>query len=419
MINNTNMAYYFLMCCPDTPVLALTASADMASRDRVTKILHMEGAKRVIVSPNRSNIRLGLTSHPRNEKLYCLDWIVDEVRSKATAMAPIIIYCSAYASVGNLFAHLKAELKDDAWLGRDPEKKLKNLLIGMFTHITYPENKDNVIRSLSGQGNCRVVVATTALGMGLNFPNVSHVVMFGAPDDTESIVQMAGRAGRNGQQSHAVLITTKQSVKVDKVVKEVIKTAKHGCFRKALYSPFEENTQSHEPGHLCCTFCHTSCSCNAPGVCVEPLPSYERPKKVFVPVRSREVTDTQRALIKDKLERYKNDLVADKPYLFTSQTLCTGFSDDLIVAVLQKCAHIFDLDYIVTHLPVVSHRHARDILQMIADVFHDIEDMPPVLPEEASFCEPDMYYRGYFDEKDEDSELESDEDSNSSSGDES
>ena len=419
MINNKNMAYSFLVCCPDTPVLALTASADMASRDRVIKILHMEGAKRVTVSPNRSNIRLGLTSHPKKEKLYCLDWIVDEVRSKATAMAPIIIYCRTYPSIGNVFAYLKAELKDDAWLGRDPEKKLENLLIGMFTHNAYQENKDNVISSLSGQGNCRVVVATTALGMGLNFPNISHVVMFGPPDDTESIVQMAGRAGRNGQQSHSVLITTKQSIKVDKVVKEVIKTAKDGCFRKALYSPFEENTQSLEPGHLCCTFCHTSCSCNAPGVCVEPLPCYERPKKVFAPVRSREVTDTQRTLIKDMLNKYKNDLVADKPYLFTSQTLCTGFSNELIVAVLQKCAHIFDLDFIVTHLPVVSRKHAMHILQVITDVFHDIEDMPPALPEEASFCEPDLYYRGYFDEKDEDSDCESNEDSNSSSDDES
>ena len=401
-------------------MLALTASADMGSRDRVIKILHMDGAKQVIVSPNRTNIRLGLASAPR-EQLQSLDWIVDDVRAKTTSMTPTIIYCRSIPACGEVFRHLRLKLGEELWLDKDPDHKIDNQLVGIFHSRTLPYNKDHVIKSLNGQGNCRVVVATTALGMGLNFPNISHVVMYGAPEDPEDIVQQVGRAGRNGLPSHAVLYKTKHHNPVDISVKELIKTGTKGCFRKALYGKFERNTQSVVPGHLCCTFCHTTCSCVADGAasnsCVEPLPSYELKKKMNVPVKARVVTRSHKLLIKDMLEKYKNDLVAGHPYLFTSQAACTGFSSQLIDAVLKDCAHIFDLDYIDNHLPVFSPQHARYILQVIHDVFHDIKDMPPASPQEDSFCEPDIYYRGYFDKADDNADCESNLDSSSSSDD--
>ena len=229
------------MSCSGTPVLALTATADLASRNRVIKILHMAGAKRVIVSPHRSNIRLGLASTPKRE-LKCLDWIVDDVGANAAAMAPIIIYCHSYDVIGQVFAHFERELGEDLWLNKDPENKIENLLVGMFTAKTRPYNRDHVIKSMNGNGNCRVVIASTALGMGLNFPNISHVVMYGPPADTEDIVQQVGRAGRNGLPSHAILYTAKQTRHVDTAVKELLKEGKKGCIRKALYSQFEENT---------------------------------------------------------------------------------------------------------------------------------------------------------------------------------
>ena len=411
---NMSCFIFLSLSSSDTPVLALTATADMKSRDRVTKLLHMEKAKRVIVSPNRRNIRLGLVPTTRLEKTQCLDWIVDEVRAKAASMAPIIIYCRALQALGEVFLYLKAELGEDAWLNRDPEHKADTQLIGMFHSDTFKHLKDRVISSLHGQGNCRVVVATTALGMGVNFQNISHVVIFGPPSDTEAIVQQVGRAGRNGLQAHAVLYNTKQSIRVDKAVREVVKTGKTSCFRKALYGEFEENTESVQPGHLCCTFCHKSCSCAAPGACAEPLPNYELPKKVFVPVKSREVTKAHKTLIKDMLEKYQKDLLANKPYLFTSQAACTGFSSQLIDAVLVNCEHIFDLGYIVKYLPVFGRKHARHILQVMYDAFHDIDDMPPPFPQKDDFTS-DMYYSGYFDQEDNYADFESNKESLSSS----
>ena len=103
----------------------------------------------------------------------------------------------------------------------------------MFHSKTLPQNKERVLASMSGEGNCRIVVATTALGKGLHFPNVSHVVMYGAPGDLETILQQAGRAGRHGQPSRAILYNTGQNHKVDEVVKELLAVGKTTCFRKA------------------------------------------------------------------------------------------------------------------------------------------------------------------------------------------
>uniref|UniRef100_A0A8C6S960 DNA 3'-5' helicase n=1 Tax=Neogobius melanostomus TaxID=47308 RepID=A0A8C6S960_9GOBI len=214
-----------------TPIMALTASADVQSRARVIKQLHLEKAVTLIESPNRSNIRLGLT-HIRGPHLDCMDWIVQEVKEMGITMSPVLIYY--------------------CWVGRDPIK-------------TLPQNKTRVLSSLSGEGNCKVVVATTALGMGLNFPNISHVVMYGVPEDIEAIVQEIGRAGRNGEQSHAVIYCIKQYTKVDQVVKELLNSKRHGCFRKALYSHFDEQATAVMPGHQCCTYCHSVCQCNPEG----------------------------------------------------------------------------------------------------------------------------------------------------------
>jgi ATP-dependent DNA helicase RecQ len=54
-------------------------------------------------------------------------------------------------------------------------------------------------------GSIRVVVATTAFGMGIDKANVRLVALVNYPDSLESYVQMVGRAGRDGQPSETVL----------------------------------------------------------------------------------------------------------------------------------------------------------------------------------------------------------------------
>uniref|UniRef100_A0A8C6U030 DNA 3'-5' helicase n=1 Tax=Neogobius melanostomus TaxID=47308 RepID=A0A8C6U030_9GOBI len=321
-----------------TPILALTASG--SNRHSDTPQLHLDNAMVLTESPNRFNIRLGV-QNISGSSLDSLDWIVEEIKGKGLSLSHILIYCRT--------------LKD-SWVDRDPEHKLENMLIGMFHSKTLQQNKSHVLSSFSGEGNCRVVVATTALGMGLHFPTVSHVVLYGVPEDVEAIVQEIGRAGRNGAQSHAVVYCIKQHKNVGHTVK--LNSSQSTCFRKALYGHFDKDPCSVLPGHLCCTYCHLKCVCQPDG-CKEPLPLYEQPRSnASVFTKSREVTDDDRVLLRDLLEQYQDSLLHETTHLCTSKTACTGFGEELIEAVIEHSSRIFEVSYITSHLPVFAYKHA-------------------------------------------------------------
>ena len=76
-------------------------------------------------------------------------------------------------------------------------------------------NAEKDLRQISWRKDrVRVMVATNAFGMGIDKPDVRLVIHFNMPDSLEAYFQEAGRAGRDGKTSYAVLLYNKQDIKM-------------------------------------------------------------------------------------------------------------------------------------------------------------------------------------------------------------
>ena len=101
----------------------------------------------------------------------------------------------------------------DALYEPDKPHHSSNRVVGIYHAHTHSKYKERVLSSFKSlSGTIRVVVATTALGMGVNFPDVKYIVHAGLERSLVDYIQAAGRAGRNGTMAtswHSVQQTLK------------------------------------------------------------------------------------------------------------------------------------------------------------------------------------------------------------------
>lgn len=383
-----------------TPVLALTATATQQTKEMIINSLALrKDTAYIFMSPNRPNIYLHKVQVTKNVSV-SFEWLIDIIKAKCTSTPKTIIYCKSQKDCGRLFCHFKTELGASAFA--TSEQTSCNMVIGMFHHNTLQKHKDRVFDSLFAlDGICRVVFATTALGMGVNIRDVRMVIHYGPPRHIDDFIQEIGCAGRDMNPSKAILLFNGNHLRqCDESVLQYA-SSKNQCLRKILLQEFDNNATDLKDinSHKCCSICHTKCQCTGDSCDAEMLNVVSKQvKSNLTNQRSRKVSLEQKELLKELLTDHQGYLASQCNCYFLPPESTTGFTTELINAVVKKSKYIFNVNDLKDLVPIYKEEHAMDILFMIKDVFGDVEVNPysAVSTVESVTFKYDLEYGGEF-----------------------
>ena len=199
-------------------IVALTATAPQENRAVLCKLLGMKKQDIYTHDLNRENIILlredcrGLTLKQRLGRInYNIKKYMRDGRT--------VIYCATRRYCDIVYNYLS---------DRFPGQVTK-----CHGFMDMPHREKHELQFIKGKK--RIMVATTAFGMGVDVPDIRLVLHFNLPLSTIDYYQQIGRAGRDGNTSHAVMLYHPDDIELNtSLVKQQENPSVQGWLEKRL-----------------------------------------------------------------------------------------------------------------------------------------------------------------------------------------
>ena len=165
----------------DAPVIALTATATLEVANDIMEKLRFREKNLLKSSFERPN----------------LSYIVRKCEDK---LGQLLGICNGVPGTGIVYVRSRNKTEELA------AALTAAGITASFYHAGLPHSLRTTRQEEWKSGKIRVMVCTNAFGMGIDKPDVRFVVHMDLPDSPEAYFQEAGRAGRDGKNSYAVLL---------------------------------------------------------------------------------------------------------------------------------------------------------------------------------------------------------------------